>query len=280
MPARKHETAKDKFINRNAVKPAYFPVSLSDVALKVPVVVTTLEQSYVQTRLPKPDWSKYRITIEDNVVIIVREYCARCNKVYLYPGQRKLRVFLDKDIGPIYLDEGICKDCINASTYVDKYLDGKPLSEEEAKKLFYKYGMEYEKAWRIVLAQAPRIAITPAEWQHACSFFGGCALCGGPIDVQAKFFPRRFNGEHVAWNVIPMCEECYKKHTMGRVDVSKESIRYKIFSTHSSFQKTKTIRLYLLAQMEVHELYILPLEQWRKRFFETKILEGSMPKGE
>lgn len=279
MGARKHETDNSRFTDRNKVKQANYPVTITDVAMKVPKIVLDMERSFIQLHMPKPNWKRYKIVIENNVVYIVREYCARCDKVFLYPGQRKLREYYDMDIGYIYLDEGICKDCINASLYVDKYLDGEALTEVEAKKLFYKYGMEYEKAWRIVLAQAPREAITDQEWQHACRFFGGCAVCGGPIQVQAKFFPRRFNGEHTVWNVVPMCEECYKKHTMGRLDVTKESARYKIFSTHQSFQKTKTIRMYLLAQMEAHDLYMEPLEPWRKRFFETKILEGTLPGG-
>jgi hypothetical protein len=274
--ARKHETNNDRFTDRNKVKQANYPVTITDVAVKVPKIVLDMEKSFVQMHMPKPNWKRYKIVIENNVVYIVREYCSRCDKVYLYPGQRKLREYYDMDIGYVYLDEGICKDCINASLYVDKYLDGEALTEQDAKKLFYKYGMEYEKAWRIVLAQAPREAITDQEWQHACNFFGGCAVCGGPIQVQAKFFPRRFNGEHTAWNVVPMCEECYRKHTMGRLDVTKESTRYKIFSTHSSFQKTKTIRMYLMAQMQNHDLYMEPLEPWRKRFFETKLLEGSL----
>ena len=275
MGARKRETNENKFVDRRKVQPAKYPVTIYDVALKAPQVVLALEKSHIQQNLPKPDWSKYRINIEDNVVYVIREYCARCDKVFLYPAQRKLRVYEDEDIGPIYLDEGICKDCINASLYVDKYLDGKPLTEAEAKKLFYKYGVEYEKAWRIVLAQAPRLAISIPEWDHACRFFNGCAMCGGPIEVQTKFFPRKFNGEHTAWNVIPMCEVCNKKHTMGRLDATKNSARYKIFSTDSSFQKTKTIRMFLLAQMERHKLYMEPLEPWRKRFFETKILNGA-----
>lgn len=277
MGARKHETDVSRFVERDKVKQANLPVTITDVAFKVPQIVLDMETSFIQQHLPKPNWSRYKIDIVDNVVYIVREYCARCDKVYLYPGQRKLREYYDLDIGYVYLDEGICKDCINASIYVDKYLDGVALSEVDAKKLFYKYGMEYEKAWRIVLAQAPRMAMTDQEWQHACKFFGGCAMCGGAIQVQAKFFPRRFNGEHTAWNVIPMCEECFRKHTMGRLDVTKESARYKIFSTHHSFQKTKTIRMYLMAQMETHGIYMDPLQPWRKRFFETMILPGSIP---
>lgn len=277
MGARKRETDNSRFTERNKVKQANFPVTITDVALKVPQIVLDLEKSYIQQRLPKPSWSRYRIDIIDNVVYIVRDYCARCDKVYLYPAQRRLREYYDMDIGFIYLDEGICKDCINASLYVDKYLDGDALSEVDSKKLFYAYGMEYEKAWRIVLAQAPRRAITEQEWQHACRFFGGCAMCGGAIQVQAKFFPRRFNGEHTAWNVIPMCEECYAKHTRGRLDTTKEAGRYKIFSTNNGFQKTKTIRMYLLTQMELNNLYMEPLDQWRKRFYETKTLTGAVP---
>ena len=278
MGARKHETDESRFIDRKKVQQAnLYPVTITDVAMKVPEILRMMERSHVQQHLPSPNWSRYKIVIENNVVFIVREYCARCDKVFLYTAQRRLREYYDKELGPVYLDEGVCKDCINASLYVDKYLDGEALSETDAKKLFYKYGMEYEKAWRIVLAQAPREAITDQEWKHACSFFNGCAMCGGAIQVQAKFFPRKFNGEHTAWNVIPMCEECYAKHMRGRTDITKQTALFKIFSTHQSFQKTKTIRMYLLAQMERHGLYMEPLAQWRQRFFETKILPGALP---
>lgn len=275
MPARKHEVDESKYIARNAVEPTIVPITLSELALKVPKIVITLGRSMVQQNLPKPDWKLYRVKLENGVAYIVREYCERCGKVKLYPAQRKLRMFYDEDVGPIYLDAGLCKDCINASVYVDKYLDGKPLSEKDAKALFYKYAEDYERAWRIVIAAAPRIAITNQEWQKACRFFNGCSRCGGPIEVQAKYFPVQFNGTHSAWNVIPMCASCFKQHNAGRLGQVEKSKRYRIFSSPSQFQKTKTIRLYLLRQMELHKIYMDPLYEWRKRFFETKILPGS-----
>lgn len=100
-------------------------------------------------------------------------------------------------------------------------------------------------------------------------------MCGGAIEVQAKYFPTFLNGAHTAWNVIPLCKYCLDKHYRGRVDVTKTVRRFKVFSSQSQFQRTKTIRMYLLRQMEKHGMYIEPLEPYRKRFFEVKTLEGA-----
>lgn len=250
-------------------------IDLTQAAFVAPAVINYFQTSMVQQAATKIDWKYYKLEIREGELWIVRELCDRCGEKIIPKHWRKVRVYHHKEYGDIRLETGICKDCINASVYVDKYLDGEVLTETEAKKMFYKYSIEYERAWRMVIASAPRVAITEQEWQHTCKFFGGCALCGGPIQVQAKFFPRRFNGEHTAWNVIPMCESCYTKHYRGRLDITKPSRYYKIFSTHNQFQKMKTVRLYLLTKMEEHNLWMEPLTQWRKRFFETKTLEGS-----
>lgn len=250
-------------------------IDLTQAALVAPLVIQYFQDSKVQQASTKINWKYYKLEIRDGELWIVRELCDRCGEKIIPKHWRKVRVYHHPEFGDIRLETGICKDCINASVYVDKYLDGEVLTETEAKKLFYAYSIEYERAWRMVIASAPRIAITDDEWQFACRFFGGCALCGGPIQVQAKFFPRRFNGEHTAWNVIPLCEDCYTKHYRGRLDITKPSRHYKVFSTHNQFQKMKTVRMYLLAKMEEHNLWMEPLLPWRKRFFETKLLEGS-----
>jgi len=117
--------------------------------------------------------------------------------------------------------------------------------------------------------------MTEPEWLHRCNFFGGCAMCGGPIEVRAKYFPTFLNGAYTSWNVIPLCNECLKKHYAGRVDITKTVKRYKVFATNTQFQRAKTIRMYLLRQMEKHNLYMEPLTPYRKRFFETKTLKGA-----
>lgn len=253
----------------------FVKLDLTQAALVAPIVIRHFQQSMVQQAATKIDWKYYKLEIREGELWIIRELCDRCGEKIIPKHWRKVRVYYHEEFGAIRLETGICKDCINASVYVDKYLDGGVLTEKEAKKLFYKYGIEYERAWRMVIASAPRTAITEQEWQFVCKFFGGCAMCGGPIQVQAKFFPRRFNGEHTAWNVIPLCENCFTKHYRGRLDITRPGHYYKIFSTHSQFQKTKTIRMFLLAKMEEHDLWMEPLVQWRKRFFETKTLEGS-----
>ena len=91
----------------------------------------------------KPDWNLYRVEISDGNPFIVREMCDRCGKVWIPPKWRKIRACNVEDIGKVYLETGVCKDCINASVYVDKYLDGDALTEKEAKELFYKYAGKY-----------------------------------------------------------------------------------------------------------------------------------------
>lgn len=93
--------------------------------------------------------------------------------------------------------------------------------------------------------------------------------------MQAKYFPTFLNGTHSSWNVVPMCDVCLAQHYAGRVNIDKKVSRYKVFASQSQFQRAKTIRMYLLAQMEMHELYMDPLIEYRQRFFETKILEGA-----
>lgn len=266
---------RKKYVDKNKTTKNVVQPTITTIAMKVPKIVASFDTSMVKQAQEKPDWSLYRIEFKDKVPYIVREACDRCGEVWIPPRWRKLRVYHDEEVGEVYLETGICKDCINASVYVDKYLDGKPLSEKESKELFYKYASEYEKAWRIVIAAAPRIAMTHQEWLHRCNFFQGCAMCGGRIEVQAKYFPTFLNGTHSSWNIIPLCNECLKEHQHGRVNIEKKVDRYKIFSTYATFQKHKSIRMYLLAQMEKYNVYMEPLEQYRRRFFEVKILEGA-----
>lgn len=250
-------------------------LDMVSIALKIPGIVDYLDCSMVKQHQVKPDWKLYRLEERNGIPYIVREMCDRCGKVFVPPRWRKLRVYDDEEHGPIYLETGLCKDCINAGTYVDKYLDGEALTEKEAKELFYKYAEDYERAWRIVIAAAPPIVMTEAEWQHRCKFFNGCAICGAHIEVRAKYFPTYLNGSYTAWNVIPMCNQCMKKHYAGRVTVGKTVKRYKVFSSQNFFNKSKTIRMYLLHEMEKHNIYMDPLIEYRQRFFETKVLEGS-----
>ena len=276
MPARQHETKQEKFTPRNAVKQLDTP-SLTDLLIMAPKILDKFSNSAIIAK-HGVTWGEYKPCIIDGVGYIRRETCERCGNVVLPPGQRRLRE-IPTELGSVYLDTGICKDCINASIYVDKFLDGDPLSETEAKNLFYKYAADYEKQWRITLAVAPRIAMTKEEWQHRCQFFGGCALCGGYIEVQHKYFPATLNGIYTPWNIIPLCRECAQRYRLvgKRSDPAKAPRLYKVFASRTYFQRTKTIRLFLLAQMEFHGLYMSNLAEYRQRFFEKKILPGSLP---
>lgn len=261
----------DKYLHPDKAVKSELNISL--IARLVPMVVSKLDTSKIKKNQDKPDWSLYRIVVRGEVPYIVRELCDRCGKVFIPPARRKLRVYKDKAFGEIYLETGICNDCINASVYVDKYLDGEVLTEKEAKEQFYEYAAEYEKAWRMVLAAAPRIALTEQEWEKRCTFFGGCAFCAGQIEVRAKYFPIYLNGAHTAWNVVPLCNECLKKHYYGRTASDRKVHRYKVFSGAGHFNRTKTVRMYLLGEMETHKIYMEPLQPYRKRFFETRRLQ-------
>ena len=274
MPKRR--TSTKEYVDASKILPRAVAPSLVDIAFLVPIVVSSLDNSLIKQRQVKPDWKLYKMELRDNNPFIVREMCDRCGKVFIYPRWRKIREYRDPEIGSIYLESGVCQDCINASVYVDAYLDGDPLNEKDAKELFYKYARDYERAWRMVIAAAPRIALTEQEWIHRCKFFNGCAVCGAAIEVRSKYFPNYLNGTHSAWNIIPLCGTCQKRHYGGRVTKNKTVYRYRVFSTLGFFNKAKTIRMYLLGEMERHNLYIEPLLEYRKRFREMKDIGGTL----
>lgn len=274
MPKRrKHE--------KGYLKPTEIPVredapDLSLLAPLVPSIIMSLADSIIKQAQGAPDWSLYRLSHIKGNPLIVREMCDRCGRVWVPPAWRKIRAVKTKELGTVYVETGLCKDCINASTYVDMYLDAEPLTFKESQELFYKYAVEYERNWRLVIAAAPKIMLTEEEWHRACMFFNGCAFCGNKIEVRAMYFPALLNGAHVPWNVIPLCSECMKLHYRGRQNSKKTVKRYKVFSTLQTFNKQKTTRVYLLQQMREHGIYMEPLLPFMKRFRETLILEGSM----
>lgn len=111
-----------KYVDPKSIEARKEAPNITSVAMKVPLIVASFDTSMVKQAQEKPDWSLYRIEIRDNVPYIVREMCDRCGQVKIPKQWRKLRKYNDKDIGVVYLETGICKDCINASVYVDKYL--------------------------------------------------------------------------------------------------------------------------------------------------------------
>lgn len=252
------------------------PIDFYALALAVPDVVHSFDTSIVKRAQKTVDWSKYKIEVRNGNPFIVREMCDRCGRVYVLPRWRKIRAKEVEGVGTVYLEAGLCKTCINASVYVDCYLDGEPLTEKDAKALFYKYAEEYEHAWRLVLACAPIIVPTDQDWENAVRFFNGCAICGRPAEVHMKYFPQNMNGYYVPWNVLPMCCDCASIHNRARLPGANGKIaRNRIFATHEEFNKEKTIRLYLLTQMRKYEIYMDPILPYMKRFREEKILAGS-----
>lgn len=273
--AKRRGVDPNKYLDPRSIRPRENPPELYEVAATVPAVVLALDSSSVKNHQEKPDWSKYKITFRDGNPVIVREMCDRCGKNWVPPAWRKLRVADTETCGKVYLETGLCKDCINASLYYDKYFidTGEPETFMDLQKLFYKYAEDYERAWRAVIAAAPGLLMTEDEWQRRCNFFNGCAMCGGKIEVRSMYFPRYLNGAYAPWNVIPLCADCQKKHYSGRVTKGKQIKRYKIFSTLEFFQKSKEIRVYLLNEMDKYDIYREPLEPFRKRFLENKKFE-------
>lgn len=269
------EERQEKFVKPSEIKHRDDPPTLTDLLLAIPSVIEALDTSIIKRHQERPDWTLYRPEIRDGNPFIVREMCDRCGKERVKPAWMRIRACPTKNLGTVYLETGLCKGCVNASIYRDKYLDGLPLPEKQAVAQTQAYMLEYERAWRMVLAAAPVVAITEAEWQKACKFFCGCAFCGGPIEVRAKLFPRYLNGEHTAWNVIPLCSDCLKTHYRGRVNSKKIVKRFKVFGDDAHFNKLKTTRMYLLQQMRNHGIYMDPLIPYIERFHEMKTLEGS-----
>lgn len=273
--AKRRESA-DNYIDPKTIMPRTDPVNSVTLGLAIPLIVDYFDTSIIKQHQEKPDWSKYRIEMRQGNPFIVREFCDRCGNVWIPPSWRKIRSYLHETLGIVYLETGICKECINASLYSDIYLDGEPLGHTDSRKLFIKYAEDYERAWRVVIAAAPKVIMSDAEWMHRCDFFNGCVICGGKIEVRTMYFPRSLNGTFSPWNVIPMCGTCQRIHYIGRMDRAKQVKLYRVFCTEQKFNKLKTTRMFLIQQMREHKIYFDPLLPFMKRFKETKILEGSV----
>lgn len=240
-------------------------------------------EKYFRSKVASAPLNYDDITLEwyKGYPIFVKQTCDRCQREITPVGQRVLKPLINKDAPdfiPMFLESCQCKDCINC-TIVDQYMydtyGPTPPVWHDARQVFSTYGGEYEKAWRIVIANAPKILMTEEEWEHRVQFFGGCAFCGRPIETRGYFFPRRLNGDYAPWNVIPLCGECIDHHYHGRSKMDGATHRYRVFSNPQVFTKYKTIRMYLLAQMEYHNIWMEPLKPHRARFLETKTLKGS-----
>ena len=271
----KRRNDQSKYLDPRAIPDRDDPPELFDVAMAVPAAIAKLGDSAIKKHEAKIDWSLYKIVMRNGNPFVVRETCDRCGKNWVPPSWRKTRSIETETCGTLYVESGLCKDCINASLYYDKYFidTGVPDTFSDLQKQFYTYAEEYERAWRVVLAAAPAYLMTEDEWQRRCNFFNGCAMCGGRIEVRTMYFPRYLNGSYSPWNVIPLCGECQHKHYAGRTTKGKAVKRYKVFSTLEHFQKSKEIRVYLLNEMDKYDIYREPLAQFRTRFFETKTFE-------
>ena len=258
---------------------------LVQVLIMLPDIIKARQTSFVQQDRPIK-WDAYNVFAQDGTIYVKRTLCDRCQKVTL-PDEQLIEDTLDLgDIGKVHILTGICRNCIQTKEY-DKYLDGKALVRQDAGKLWVKYLTEYEDAWEQVLRSNPVVVLTEKEWLNICKYFNGCALCGGPIQVRALFFPSSRGGAYTPWNVIPLCEKCRlssrfsrrrdfkNKNFDPRKNFSKGS---KIFKDINLFYKTKTMRMFVLNQMRKNDICIDTLMPYMKRFFETKVLDKKKQK--
>lgn len=62
---------------------------------------------------------------------------------------------------------------------------------------------------KIKAIPTPYKTLTEAEWNEACRYFNGCAICGrNEIDARHMFIDFAYGGRYCAWNIIPACEKC------------------------------------------------------------------------
>ena len=51
--------------------------------------------------------------------------------------------------------------------------------------------------------------LSEKEWQEACRYFNGCAICGNnSIAARMLFIPAKYGGRYTASNVVPVCSKC------------------------------------------------------------------------
>lgn len=118
---------------------------------------------------------------------------------------------------------GQCKKCYDAKQAC-RYIDiPKPAPKRRPRKIYNdgkSYSMRaYERrtkaaderyeAWIKRLTSIQTHTLTEDEWLRACSYFGGCALCGSEsIDTRGYFIRFKDGGRYNACNIIPLCESC------------------------------------------------------------------------
>jgi hypothetical protein len=63
--------------------------------------------------------------------------------------------------------------------------------------------------WKESITAAPKQNLSEEDWHKACSFFGGCALCGfSHIETREFFQKSTKGGQYSKYNIVPMCGKC------------------------------------------------------------------------
>ncbi len=123
-------------------------------------------------------------------------YCKVCGK----PSD-KLRI-----------DTPVCPDCfrIRSRHYHrnDSVENKNRLARGLIRRVRAKAEIQYTE-WITKLTSVDTHTLTEDEWLAACTYFKGCAICGG-VDISARsyFIPFAAGGRYNACNVLPCCEQC------------------------------------------------------------------------
>lgn len=115
-------------------------------------------------------------------------------------------------------NEGLCKACGQHSNELDLTQFKCPACMLLHRRNFYfitdiirDTAIKIFEDWREQFKEVPTPykTLTEQEWQKACRYFKGCALCkADSIDARSYFIPFEKGGPYTSWNVIPVCDKC------------------------------------------------------------------------
>lgn len=138
--------------------------------------------------------------------------CAGCG--WEYPLNSDLRSC--RFCGTLFND-GSCNIC---GTYVSNFTNKRHFCDacykaDNLKNNASKYPKYLQDAiesyanWLTSIKDMPQGRLTEDQWIAACSYFGGCSMCGSEdISTRTFFVPFREGGKYAEWNVIPTCQKC------------------------------------------------------------------------
>lgn len=167
---------------------------------------------------------------------VPRSNCSTCGTEFTRGVCYVCRVWKDK------LWHGQCGDCLAVS-----------------KAKYYKKTMgdldDIYNGWidKVSAVPKPVKLITEEEWDNACRYFKGCALCDEPqIEARILYIPLYQGGSYTKFNVVPVCEKCA---TSYRVATRQKTNPYRVMwmdRTKATKERFKNIADYLANMLEVY----------------------------